>query len=52
MGEVIGVNKLREFVQALVLTGRLKDAPPVSAMISAEPERGKTSIVVEKHVKR
>lgn len=48
MGELIGVNKLREFVQALVLTGRLKDAQPVSAMIIAEPERGKTSIVVEK----
>src|SRR5260221_2218109 len=48
MGELIGVQKLREFVQSLVLTGRLKNAQPVSAMIIAEPERGKTSIVVEK----
>ena len=48
MGELIGVNKLREFVQSLILTGRLKGSQPVSAMIIAEPERGKTSIVVEK----
>jgi hypothetical protein len=48
MGELIGVNKLREFVQSLILTGRLKCSQPVSAMIIAEPERGKTSIVVEK----
>jgi hypothetical protein len=48
LGELIGVDKLREFVQSLILTGRLKNACPVSAMIIAEPERGKTSIVVEK----
>lgn len=48
MGELIGVNRLREFVQALILTGRVKHSQPVSAMIIAEPERGKTSIVVEK----
>jgi hypothetical protein len=48
VGELIGVNKLREFVHSLILTGRLKGVQPVSAMIIAEPERGKTSIVVEK----
>jgi hypothetical protein len=48
MGELIGVNKLREFVQSLILTGRIKNSQPISAMIIAEPERGKTSIVVEK----
>lgn len=48
MGELIGVNKLREFIQALIMTGRIKGSQPVSAMIIAEPERGKTSIVVEK----
>ena len=48
MGELIGVDKLREFFETLILTGRVKNEQPVSAMIIADPERGKTSVMVEK----
>lgn len=47
--DLIGVNKLREFFETVILTGRLKDTEPVSAMIIADPERGKTSVVLEKN---
>lgn len=49
MAELIGVDKLREFFETIILTGRVKDLEPVSAMIIADPERGKTSVVVEKN---
>ena len=44
----MGVEKLREFFESVILTGRVKNAEPVSAMIIADPERGKTSICVQK----
>jgi hypothetical protein len=47
-GELIGVNKLREFFETIIYTARVKDGSPVSAMIIADPERGKTSICVQK----
>jgi hypothetical protein len=48
LGELIGVSKLREFFETLILTGRVKGEQPVSSMIIADPERGKTSVMVEK----
>lgn len=47
-GELIGVNKLREFFETVIYTGRIKDVSPVSAMLIADPERGKTSVCVQK----
>lgn len=41
------MDKLREFFETIILTGRLKGESPVSAMIIADPERGKTSVMVE-----
>lgn len=46
-GKLIGIDKVREFVTSVILTGRVKHKEPVSAMIIAEPERGKTSVVLE-----
>lgn len=46
---LFGVDLLREFFQTIVFTGRVKDRDPVSTMLIAEPERGKTSIVLEKN---
>jgi hypothetical protein len=43
------VDLLREFFQSVVFTGRIKGKEPVSTMLIAEPERGKTSIVLEKN---
>jgi hypothetical protein len=45
---LFGVDLLREFFQTVVFTGRIKGRDPVSTMIIAEPERGKTSVVLEK----
>src|SRR6266850_1503738 len=46
---LFGVHLLREFFQTIVFTGRLKEKDPVSTMLIAAPERGKTSIVLEKN---
>lgn len=48
VGNLIGMEKLREFFETVILTGRVKGEAPVSAMIIADPERGKTSVAVEK----
>lgn len=48
MGRLIGMDKLREFFETIILTGRVKGESPVSSMIIADPERGKTSVMVEK----
>lgn len=48
LGNLIGMEKLREFFETIILTGRIKGESPVSAMIIADPERGKTSVAVEK----
>jgi len=49
MANLVGVDLLREFFHVVILTGRVKGKPPVSTMLIADPERGKTSIVLEKN---
>lgn len=49
---MIGTQLVREFVSAVLLTGRVMDAnneesSPVSVFLIASPEHGKTSIVLE-----
>jgi len=44
---VIGTELVTEFVQTVLLTGRLTDESPLSAFIIAKPEHGKTSICLE-----
>lgn len=44
----MGVELASEFVNTVVLTGSVENANPVSAMLIANPEQGKTSIVLEK----
>lgn len=39
---------VREFVETVILTGRVKDYSPVSAFLIAQPESGKTSICLDK----
>lgn len=48
---MLGVEMLREFVASVILTGRLKNYDPVSALLVAAPESGKTSIIVERSTK-
>jgi hypothetical protein len=45
---LMGVELASEFVHTIVLTGSVENANPVSAMIVANPEQGKTSVVLEK----
>lgn len=45
---LIGVDLILELVQAVLLTGRLSTDNPVSLMLIASPESGKTSTVVER----
>ncbi len=45
---LMGVELASEFVNTVVLTGSVENANPVSAMLIANPEQGKTSIVLEK----
>lgn len=39
---------IREVVETIILTGRLKEHSPVSLLLIASPESGKTSVVLEK----
>lgn len=39
---------VREVVESVILTGRLKEHDPVSILLIASPESGKTSVVLEK----
>ena len=48
---MLGVELLREFVASVILTGRVKNCDPVSALLIAAPESGKTSIIVERSTK-
>jgi hypothetical protein len=48
---LIGVELVQEFVESVILTGRLKDHEPASALLIGAPESGKTSIVNAKHCK-
>lgn len=45
---LIGMNQIREVVETVILTGRLKGHSPVSLLLVASPESGKTSVVLEK----
>jgi hypothetical protein len=44
---VIGTSLVREFLQTILMTGRIQDEAPVSTFIIAKPEHGKTSICLE-----
>lgn len=46
--KMIGTELLRELVECVVLTGRIVDVDPVSLLLIAAPESGKTSIVLER----
>lgn len=45
---LIGVQLIRELVETIILTGRVKGIEPVSLMLIADPEHGKTSVVLSK----
>lgn len=45
MSELIGIGIVLEFVKTLLFTGRVKDAQPVSGLLIALPECGKTTTV-------
>jgi hypothetical protein len=45
---LMGVELASEFVNTVILTGAVDNSNPVSAMLIANPEQGKTSIVLEK----
>jgi hypothetical protein len=45
---LMGIDLLREFFQTIVFSGKVKGKDPVSTMLIAAPERGKTSVVLEK----
>ena len=45
---LIGMQLIREVVETVILTGRLKEHEPVSLLLVASPESGKTSVVLEK----
>ena len=47
MGDLIGVEIVSEFIQSVLMTGKVKGFPPVSALLIATPECGKTSIVTD-----
>jgi hypothetical protein len=45
---LVGMHFIREIVETVILTGRLKEHSPVSLLLIASPESGKTSVVLEK----
>jgi hypothetical protein len=45
---LIGTEIVEEFICTVLLTGRLDKVSPVSAVLIAEPENGKTSIVLNR----
>lgn len=45
---MVGMSMIREAIETVILTGRLKDHSPVSLLLIASPESGKTSVVLEK----
>lgn len=48
---MIGNELVRELVETVILTGKLKDNPPLSLILIATPESGKTSVVLERPCK-
>ena len=45
---MIGTEFLRETVETVILTSRVRDVAPVSLLLIAAPESGKTSVVLER----
>ena len=41
---LIGMETLREYVETILLTGRVDGCRPVSTFLIAAPEQGKTSL--------
>jgi len=48
---MIGTELVRELVETVILTGRVKDCDPCSLLLIAAPESGKTSIVLDRPCK-
>lgn len=48
---MVGVELLRELVETVILTGKVSGSDPTSLLIIAEPESGKTSVVLERPCK-
>jgi hypothetical protein len=49
--KMIGTELLRETIETVILTGKIKKLEPVSLLLIAAPESGKTSVVLEKKCK-
>jgi hypothetical protein len=47
MGKLIGMEIVSEFVQAVLMTGKVRHFDPVSALLIGTPECGKTSLVTD-----
>jgi hypothetical protein len=45
--DMIGTKLVTEFLQVVLMTGRVKGESPVSVFIIAQPEHGKTSVCLE-----
>lgn len=45
---LIGLELVREVIESVIMTGRLQGHDPVSILLIASPESGKTSVVLEK----
>lgn len=48
---MIGVELLRELIETVILTGRVQNVDPMSLLLIAAPESGKTSVVLERPCK-
>lgn len=48
---LIGMSLVEEYVSTILLSGRLKDESPVSTVLIAAPESGKTSVVLDRPCK-
>ena len=48
---LIGIETLREYVETILLTGRVDGCRPVSTFLIAAPEQGKTSIAIDRQCK-
>lgn len=49
--KMIGTELLRETIETVIFTGKVKKIEPVSLLLIAAPESGKTSVVLEKKCK-
>jgi hypothetical protein len=48
---MIGVDLLRELIESVILTGKVQGVEPVSLLLIAAPESGKTSVALSKDCK-